>query len=386
MPFISAGDGDLKSAFITDAWLIDQFVGNRLFTWGFGTTGQLGDNTTTNKSNPIQTVSVGTNWNYCFGGVYVTGAIKTDGTLWLWGWNDFGQLGDNSTANKSSPVQTVTGGTNWFVADLGQRFGAGIKRDGTLWTWGRNNSGQLGDNTSTAAKSSPVQTVAGGNNWIQVSCGYQHAAAVKTDGTLWIWGYNNYGALGTNSVTSVSSPVQTISGGNNWKQVECGDYETYGLKTDGTLWGWGYNLVGNLGDNTVISKSSPVQEITRSTNWKSISQRAATLAAIKTDGTLWVWGSNNAGQLGDNSTVHRSSPVQTISAGNNWKQVSSNFYNTGAVKTDGTLWLWGQNAYGQLGDNTTTHRSSPVQTAIGGTNWKQVGLGYRTSAAVTYGD
>ena len=385
MPFISSTDGDLKSAFVTNAWLIDQFVGNRLYLWGANNRGQIGDNTTTNRSSPIQIFGGGVNWEYCFGGVYTSGGLKTDGSLWLWGWNDSGQLADNTTSDKSSPIQTVTAGTNWSSADLGQKFGAGVKTDGTLWTWGSNPAGQLGDNTITN-KSSPVQTVTFGNNWSQVSCGYRHAAAIKTDGTLWLWGLNNYGQLGTNLGNNTSSPVQTISGGNNWKQVECGDYETYAIKTDGTLWCWGYNAVGNLGDNTTTNRSSPVQTITRGTNWRSVSERSVTVAAIKTDGTLWLWGYNNVGQLGDNTKTHRSSPVQTISGGNNWKQVACIFYNTGAIKTDGTLWLWGQNAYGQLGDNTTTHRSSPVQTSIGGTNWKQVGIGYRTCMAVTYGD
>jgi len=385
MPFISAGDGDLKSVFVTDSWLIDQFVGNRFFTWGFNSNGQLGDNTASDKYTPIQTVAVGTNWKYCFGGVYATGGIKTDGTLWLWGWNDNGQLGDNTVANKSSPIQTITGGNNWVSADLGQRFAAGIKTDGTLWCWGNNAAGQIGDNTVTN-KSSPVQTITYNNNWVQVSCGYRHTGAIKTDGTLWMWGLNQYGALGNNNSASCSSPVQTVAGGNNWKQVECGDYETYAIKTDGTLWVWGYNSDGRLGDNTLTSRSSPVQTVCLGTNWKSISERASLVAAIKTDGTLWLWGYNNVGQLGDNTTIHRSSPVQTVSGGTNWKSVSCCFYNTAAIKTDGSLWTWGHNSWGQLGDNTTTHRSSPIQTALGGYNWKQVGLGYRSSAAVTYGD
>lgn len=385
MPFISAGDGDMKSAFVTDAWLIDQFVGNRLWVTGFNNNGQLGDNSVSSSSTLKQTVTGGTNWSYIFGGAYAFGGIKTDGTLWVWGWNDNGQLGDNTLANKSSPIQTITGGTNWKFADLGQRYCAGIKTDGTLWIWGNNAAGQLGDNTAVN-KSSPIQTTTFGNNWIQVSCGYRHTGAIKTDGTLWMWGLGNYGQLGNNSTTSISSPVQTVTGGNNWKQVECGDYETYALKTDGTLWCWGSNSYGQLGDNTTTHRSSPVQTISIGTNWKQISERSSNVAAIKTDGTLWMWGINHAGQLGDNTTIRKSSPVQTIAGGSNWKQVSSAWYNTAAIKTDGTLWTWGYNANGELGDGTTTHRSSPIQTTLRGNNWKLASCGYRMTAAITYGD
>lgn len=386
MPFISSTDGDLKKAFVTDSWVIDQFVGNRLWLWGYNINGQIGNGNTNTTSNPTQNLSEGVNWSKVFeGGVYFAAAIKTDGTLWLWGNNSRGQLGDNTTVNKSSPGQTITFGTNWFRGDAGQHHIAAIKTDGTLWLWGDNTEGQLGNNTTTH-RSSPVQTTSFGNNWLHVSCGYRHTGAIKTDGSLWMWGRNSNGQLGDNTVTNKSIPGQTVTGGTNWKQVACGDYETVALKTDGTLWAWGGNHYGNLGDNTTVHRSSPVQTIAYSNTWKYISERAEATVAIKTDGTLWCWGRNNNGQLGDGTVVHKSSPVQTIAFGNNWKQCSSAFGNTAAVKTDGTLWCWGQNAYGALGDNTTTNRSSPVQTSLPNTNWKQVSVGYRNTYAITYGE
>jgi len=153
---------------------------------------------------------------------YITDADIVDqhvnGKLWTWGNNYYGQLGDNTGTDRSSPVQTITGGTNWKQVSCGSRSTAAIKTDGTLWTWGYNLYGQLGDNTGTD-RSSPVQTITGGTSWKQVSCGRYFTAAVKTDGTLWAWGDNGYGELGDNTGTSRSSPVQTITGGSNWKQV-----------------------------------------------------------------------------------------------------------------------------------------------------------------------
>ena len=386
MPFISGPDGDLKTAFVSDSWLLDQFVGNTLFTWGFNNRGQLGDNTTVNKSNPIQTVTGGINWKQISCGATYTAAIKTDGTLWTFGENTtYGQLGDNTVVSKSSPIQTITFATNWKSVVCGYLHTAAIKTDGTLWTWGYNGYGQLGENTITP-RSSPVQTITGGFNWKQVSAGYVNTAAINTNGTLWNWGRNNYGQLGDNTIVRKSSPVQTVAFGTNWKQISAGYVNTAAIKNDGTLWTWGRNNYGQLGDNTIVDKSSPVQTVVFGTNWKQVFSGREYTAAIKTDGTLWCWGKNINGQLGDSTIVSKSSPVQTIAFGTNWKQASCGYAHIAAIKTDGTLWCWGYNAIGQLGDNTTTNRSSPVQTSAYGNNWKQVACGYYNTAAVTNGD
>lgn len=385
MPFISAGDGDLKTAFVSDAWLLERFVGNTLFTWGLGTSGQLGDNTAASKSNPVQTIAQGNNWKQVACGVSNLSAIKTDGTLWLCGDNSQGQIGDNTVTKRSSPVQTVAFGTNWKqVAAIGY-LTAAVKTDGTLWCWGQNSYGQIGNNT-IVPRSSPVQTVAFGKNWKQVATWGFGTACIKTDGTLWLWGQGTSGELGDNTVTKKSSPIQTIAFGSNWKQVSLGGSFASAVKLDGTLWCWGSNTDGRLGDNTVTGRSSPVQTVTFATNWKQVACGDTFAVAIKTDGTLWGWGKNDSGQLGDNTTTSRSSPVQTITYATNWKQVFASGSTTAAIKNDGTLWCWGRNADGQLGDNSVTARSSPVQTTAYGTNWKQVSVGYKHTAAVTNGD
>jgi alpha-tubulin suppressor-like RCC1 family protein len=361
----------------------DYFRSGNLWVWGYNFHGQIGDNTVTNRSSPVQTIAWGSNWKEISSSQYFTAAIKTDGTLWCWGDNTNGNLGDNTSAKKSSPNQTIAYGTNWKEVSCADSSTAAIKTDGTLWCWGYN-GGQLGDNTVTN-RSSPVQTCTFGTNWKQVGCGTSHVTAIKTDGTLWCWGRGGYGQLGDNTDIVKSSPVQTITFGTNWKQVSCGVGSTAAIKTDGTLWCWGRGDYGQLGNNTSVNRSSPVQTIAGGTNWKQVSAGYEHTAAIKNDGTLWVWGYNYKGQLGDNTTLFRSSPVQTIAGGTNWKQVSCGSATT-AIKTDGTLWVWGRNAYGQLGDNTRTDRSSPVQTIMYGTNWqKTTGKVYNT-AAIQYQD
>jgi alpha-tubulin suppressor-like RCC1 family protein len=363
----------------------DAFRQGNLWTWGRGTEGQLGDNTTTNRSTPVTTFAGGTNWKQIACGSYHTAAIKTDGTLWTWGYNFYGQLGDNTTTTRLTPVTTFAGGANWKQVAGGYVHTTAIKTDGTLWTWGLNSSGQLGDNT-TVNRSIPVTTFAGGTNWKQVAGGYVHTAAIKTDGTLWTWGRNYYGQLGDNTTTDRCTPVTTFAGGTNWKQVAGGYVHTTAIKTDGTLWTWGSNFSGQLADNTITDRSTPVTTFAGGTNWKQVAGGKFHTSAIKTDGTLWTWGYNYTGQLGDNTATDRSTPVTTFAGGTNWKQVTSGGECTTAIKTDGTLWTWGRNDLGNLGDNTVTDRSTPVTTFAGGTNWKQVAGGKFHTAATTYID
>ena len=382
--FRDSGGVDLGKKLITKDYLISVYpsIGEQigippeLWTWGYAGFGQLGDNTTTSKSTPVTTLSGGSNWKQVSAGRNHIAAIKTDGTLWTWGHGTYGQLGDTTATNKSTPVTTFVGGTNWKQVSSSYNHCAAIKTDGTLWTWGRGDSGQLGNDISFDNKSTPVTTFAGGTNWKQVSSGSHHTVAIKTDGTLWTWGSGGYGRLGDNTVTDKKTPVTTFAGGTNWKQVSAGYRHSAAIKTDGTLWTWGRGTLGQLGDNTVTDKSTPVTTFAGGTNWKQVSTGGAFggghCAAIKTDGTLWTWGRGTYGQLGDNTTTEKSTPVTTFAGGTNWKQVSSGRSHCAAIKTDGTLWTWGQGGSGRLGDNTTTNKSTPVTTFAGGTNWKQV--------------
>jgi alpha-tubulin suppressor-like RCC1 family protein len=368
----------------------DAFRQGNLLTSGSNPFGQLGVNNTTNRSTPVTTFAGGTNWKQvaCGNATFFTAAIKTDGTLWTWGYNGLGQLGINNTTTPiCTPVTTFAGGTNWKQVACNNNHIAAIKTDGTLWVWGYNNQGHLGINNTTN-RSTPVTTFAGGTNWKQVACGQNHIAAIKTDGTLWTWGANFDGNIGINAdnTNTRCTPVTTFAGGTNWKQVACGNRHTTAIKTDGTLWLWGQNTNGQLGINNTTQRLTPVTTFVGGTNWKQVACGYQHTAAIKTDGTLWTWGLNNIGQIGDNTIINRSTPVTTFAGGTNWKQVANGNLHTAAIKTDGTLWNWGLNSYGELGVNNTTNRSTPVTTFAGGTNWKQVACGRGHIAAVTYID
>jgi alpha-tubulin suppressor-like RCC1 family protein len=376
-------DGDLESAFVSDPAIIDQFAKTgSLWGWGTNTSGQLADGTTTNRSTPVQTVSLSINWKDMSGSGYGGMGIKTDGTLWTWGYNDSGQLGDGTTTNRSSPVQVA--GTTWKKVSGGLRQTVGaIKTDGTLWTWGSSTNGELGDGT-TVSKSSPVQIA--GTTWKDVSSGQYNISGLKTDGTLWIWGHNSYGQLGDNTYTPKSSPIQLS--GTTWKQAALsGMQHSVSIKTDGTIWVWGYQRWGNLANTAVFDAFSITPSQIAGNTWKMVTCGMYHTVAIKTDGTLWTWGRNQYGQLGDNNSENdtgKYTPAQTVTSGTNWKMVSAGHSHTVAVKTDGTLWTWGYNSNGILGDNTETNKSSPIQ--IVGNNWKKVTAGYGSTFGIYFYD
>lgn len=337
-----------------------------IWSYGENAWGNLGLNNTVDQISPVQVGSLIT-WNKVSSGRYHSMAIKTDGTLWAWGQNDKGELGLNTngpTNYKSSPTQ-VGAATNWKTIDAGDTFNLAIKTDGTLWGWGAASTGNLGLSSLTH-RSSPTQ-IGSLTNWKQASCGVSSglfSIAVKTDGTMWTWGENTNGELGLGDITHRSSPVQ-VGTLTSWKQVSGGVQWTAAIRDDGTLWTWGYNLLGTLGLNTTgESYSSPVQ-VGSMTNWKEVSSGGAHAIALKTDGSIWSWGYNTEGQLGLGDITHRSSPVQ-IGSLTDWKKIfASHGLFSAAIKNDGTLWMWGNDTFVLSG------YSSPVQ--IGSlTNWKSI--------------
>ena len=351
-----------------------------LNSWGGNAQGQLGIGNTTYYSSPKQVGSL-TNWSsIATGGTYHSHSIKTDGTLWSWGQNSNGQLGLGNTTARSSPTQ-VGALTSWLYVSGGYFHSLATKTDGTLWSWGLNSSsGQLGLGNMTDY-SSPKQ-IGSGTTWSYAIGGGYFSMAIKTDGTLWSWGQNSSGQLGLGNTTSYSSPKQ-IGALTNWLTVSAGTYFAIAVKTNGTLWSWGSNNGFQLGQSTAynINRSSPVQ-VGALTNWLSISCGLYHAGAVKTDGTLWSWGTNNVGQLGLGNTTSYSSPKQ-IGSLTGWSKVECGANNSSSIKTNGTLWTWGSNATGQLGLGDTTNRSSPNQVGAL-TTWYSVASGNNFSIALQY--
>lgn len=347
-----------------------------LYLWGKGISGNLANDLgglTAYRSSPIQ-VSTATKWSSVAAGQAFVVATKTDGTLWAWGRNDQGQLGQSDRVGRSSPVQ-IGALTNWSKVACGGQFFISIKTDGTLWGCGTNSGGVLGINGPfTYRRSSPVQ-IGADADWSLVACGDYHVATIKTNGTMWTWGSNGRGQLGQSTSYNAyrSSPVQ-VGALSTWIKVSAGYRQTYGATSDGIQYVWGNNDSGQLGlGNVNISagRSSPIQ-LGSANEWQEIIGAVNTTVALKTDGTLWTMGSNANGALMLNISTgsYRSSPTQ-VGAETNWSAVGTSLYTSAALKTDGTMWGSGFNSGGQLGDNTRVSKSSPVQV-VSSSPWSSI--------------
>lgn len=350
-----------------------------LWGWGAGANGRLGDGTTTSKSSPVQ-IGTLTNWSQVSTGTAQTASIKSDGTLWTWGLNTLGILGLGDTTDRSSPTQVGTL-TNWAYVWMtsGNKTHA-IKTDGTLWSWGSNGAGQLGIG-NTSDRSSPVQ-VGTMTNWAKVGGGTAFGAAIKTDGTLWAWGDNTYYQLGNGTTTSTSSPIQvgTLS---NWAAISAGASSLAAINTSGQLWGVGSNNSAQmgLGGNETLAATTQVLSPTQIgyVEWNKFANLGSsnqTFGGIFTDGSLFLWGSNDNGQLGDGTTVTRRYPGQ-VGTLTNWSNVAAGSGFVTAVTTGNALYAWGRNGVGMLGLGDTTPGLPPLKLVL-----LQIGQAYQTGKIV----
>jgi calcium-activated chloride channel regulator 4 len=324
-----------------------------LWAWGSNDSGQLGDGTNSNKNSPVQ-IGSDTTWSAIAAGYLHTIALKSNGTLWTWGYNSSGQLGDGTNSNKNSPVQ-IGSDTTWRAIAAGEWHTIALKSDGTLWAWGSNYFGQLGDGTNSN-RNSPVQ-IGSDTRWVAIAAGDWHTIALKSNGTLWAWGRNSDGQLGDGTNSNRNSPVR-IGTDTRWRAIAAGDLHTIALKSNGTLWAWGDNGYGQLGDGTNSDRNSPVR-IGSDTTWTAIADGKWHTIALKSNGTLWAWGHNAFGQLGDGTNSNRNSPVQ-IGSDTTWVSIAGGYFHTIALKSNDTLWTWGWNSFGQLGDGTNISKKIPV--------------------------
>ncbi len=362
-----------------------------LYSWGFGdaTYRKLGDAVTSSRSSPVQ-VGVVTTWSALAVAENTVLGIQLDGTLWAWGNNSAGTAGKGTTGTIYSVPSQVGALTNWASVSGKYNFVAALKTDGSLWTWGYSLSGQ-GGRGNTTSTSSPNQ-VGSEYFWNKVETGAYGCMAIRYDGTLWAWGLNNSGCIALGATVSASSPTQ-VGADSDWFSISLGEDHGLGIRTDGTLWAWGGNTYGQLGTGNTTSRSSPVQ-VGALTDWVFVSAGMQYSHAIKSDGTLWAFGRNGVGQLGTGNLTSRSSPVQ-VGALTTWRWISANLGSesvTGcsvqAIMADGTLWAWGSNGQGQFGDGSTVSRSSPVQIGAE-TDWtlafKGGGVLGATAGATTFG-
>ncbi|MGZ5052075.1 MAG: RCC1 domain-containing protein [Methylobacter sp.] len=329
-----------------------------LWAWGNNTYGQLGDGSTIQSVVPKQ---IGTGYRAISAGYNHTVALKTDGGLWAWGSNTYGQLGDGSTTQSLEPKQV---GTGYSAISAGYSHTIALKTDGSLWAWGSNTYGELGDgSTVNSLVPKQISTV----SCSAISAGNGHSVALKSDGSLWTWGSNSSGQLGDGTTTQSLVPKQI---GIDYSAISADSGYSMALKSDGSLWVWGSNYAGRLGDGNTFNGFMP--QLSNVLAPKQIGTGAVAIEAggshslgLRSDGSLWAWGNNSYGQLGYGTIASSLVPKQIGT--DTYSAIASGNYHTVALKSDGSLWAWGGNYYGQLGDGTTTDSLVPKQIIDTGT-------------------
>jgi len=338
-----------------------------VWAWGFNAFGQLGNGNNTNSNVPLH---VGgstplTNISAIASGNYHSIALANDGTVWIWGNNAYGQLGNNSRNDSWLPTRPEGTLTNVIAVAGGQFHSIVLKNDGTVWAWGSNANGQLGNGTSVDSLI-PVK-VSNLTGIKAIASGDSHNLALASNGTVWAWGYNGSGQLGNGSFTSASIPVQVV-GIFNVSAVAAGGQRSLVLKQDGTVWDWGYNGSGQLGNDSTIVSALPVQ-VGGSfpiKNGVAIAAGENHSLVIRSDGTTWSWGANNMGQLGNNSTIPDAKTPVVV--GNypvmNLVSIAGGNNHSLSVDNAGRVLVWGANNYGQLGNNVYGYIVAPIQISI----------------------
>ena len=382
-----------------------------LWGWGFNTSGQVGDGNTVNRLSPIQ-IGTATDWQSVSTGTNHSLAIKRDGTLWAWGSGASGQLGRGITANSTTPVQ-VGSATDWKQIVAGGTHSLAIRKDGTLWAWGGNGSGQLGTGSLTAS-TVPIQ-IGSATDWVDVDASVNHSVALKRDGTAWAWGRNSESQVRSDTQVDQLVPFRVNQPGEVWRVIQAGIAHTVAMlpdgsllawgdgsitgkvprqlvravgpaegtnvrsgtdhtlvtRGDGTLWGFGSSRENQMGNNSNLSQD--FKRIGSLTNWRSAQTGHVHSGGIQQNGSLWMWGTNSVGQLGDGTTVTRSTPT-AVAVGSVWRELSLGASHSVAIRNDNTLWAWGSSSNGELGDGVTTTRTSPVQIGSD-TTWAKIATG-----------
>jgi alpha-tubulin suppressor-like RCC1 family protein len=338
--------------------------GNTLWCWGDGAYGALGNGQTVNETVPQQISKPTAGWTGVSNGGGHGCATRNDGSLWCWGYNKQGELGLGTTASATRPHQvTSPASTGWTSVTAGPNQTCALRSDTTLWCWGYNGSGQLGIGGTTTQYLPQQVTTPASTGWTGVSAGYSYTCATRSDGTLWCWGYNLFGELGNGNTTNQDLPQQvTDPAGIGWTSAVAGGDHTCATRSDTTLWCWGKNLEGELGIGNTTNQDLP-QQVTdpASTGWSSAASGGFHTCATRTH-ALWCWGENTSGQLGTGGTTGSDLPQRVVMpTGTGWSLIAAGSFHSCATHTGRTLWCWGNNNQGQLGIGSTTSQDLPQQ-------------------------
>jgi alpha-tubulin suppressor-like RCC1 family protein len=353
----------------------------RAWGWGANTAGPLGDNSITSKLTPVSVLGAIKTFCQISAGNSFSLAIDKNGRAWAWGNNSSGQLGDNSVTSKLTPVSVLGAIKTFCQISTGTSISLAIDKNGRAWGWGANSSGQLGDNSITS-KLTPVSVLGAIKTFCQISAGASHSLAIDKNGRAWAWGNNSSGQLGDNSITSKLTPVSVLGAIKTFCQISAGINHSLAIDKNGRAWGWGLSSAGQLGDNSITSKLTPVSVLGAIKTFCQISAGASHSLAIDKNGRAWGWGLNSTGQLGDNSVTSRLTPVSVLGAVKTFCQISGGFQHSLAIDKNGRAWGWGANSSGPVGDNSVTSKRTPVSVLGAIKTFCQISAGNSFSLAI----
>ncbi|ACL23603.1 RCC1 domain-containing protein [Chloroflexus aggregans] len=347
------------TAIAAGSWHTCALTGSgEVWCWGYNWSGQLGDGSYTDRSTPVAVSGLPSGVTAIAAGGAHTCALTSSGGVMCWGGNYFGQLGDGSYTDRSTPV-AVSGLPSGVTAiAAGGAHTCALMSSGGVWCWGYNLSGQLGDG-STIYHITPVAVSGLPSEVTAIAAGYAHTCALTGSGGVWCWGDNGFGQLGDGSFTDSSTPAAVGGLPSGVTAIAAGGRYTCALTSSGGVWCWGRNDSGQLGDGSFTNRSTPGAVGGLPSGVTAIAAGGAHTCALTSSGGVWCWGGNDSGQLGDGSYTDRSTPGAVSGLPSGVTAIAAGGAHTCARTSSGGVWCWGGNFYGQLGDGTTTDRSTP---------------------------
>ena len=332
----------------------------RVWGWGSNSSGAIGDNSTTSRLTPVSVAGVVKMFCAISSGNSYSLAIDKNGQAWGWGLNGYGRIGDNSLTSRLTPVRVLGAIKTFCAISAGDRHSLAIDKNGRAWAWGDNRFGKLGDN-SLFSQRTPVSVAGQQKTFCAISTGNTYSFAIDKNGQAWGWGQNSTGQLGDGTASSRLTPVSVAGAKKTFCKISSGNGHAVAIDKYGRGWGWGYNGRGQIGDNSITCRLTPVSIAGAIKTFCVINAGSAHSLAIDKNGKAWGWGSNTSGQLGDNSLTSRLTPVSVCGALKTFCQISAGANHSLAIDKNGRAWGWGSNSAGQLGDNSITSRLTPVR-------------------------
>jgi alpha-tubulin suppressor-like RCC1 family protein len=336
----------------------------RLWGWGLNGQGQIGDNSVTNRCTPVSVAGVVKTIYEISAGSNHSNGIDNTGLVWSWGFNSGGQLGDNTIISKNTPVSILGARKTFCKISSGETHTLALTNRGAVWAWGNANTGRLGDNQQVTNRCTPVSVLGTAKTFCKISAGSSTSYGIDKNGRLWGWGTNSSGQIGNNSTGLASTPVSILGAVKTFCEISGGGSYALALDKNGRAWGWGYNGAGGIGDNSTTQRNTPVSVAGSVKTFCRIDAgHGATLMhslAIDKNGGVWAWGDYTFGKLGIDSPSSRRTPASIRGATKTFCMVSAGFGFSGVIDNRGRVWSWGSNPGGQLGDNSLTSRATPV--------------------------